>query len=75
MTTRKVLLFAPALVVLICATVPAQGPAAATDKKNDIDRLIQQLGSDDFEVREEATHKLAGHGRRLGETSPGGEDG
>lgn len=61
MGTRKILLFAPALVVLICAMVPAQGPAPATDKKNDIDRLIQQLGSDDFEVREEATHKLAGH--------------
>jgi hypothetical protein len=59
MTRRKAFLFAPAFVVLVCAAVQAQAPAAPPDKKHDIDRLIQQLGSDDFEVREEATRKLA----------------
>jgi WD40 repeat protein len=44
--------------LLACLLVPA-GP----EEKADIDRLIRQLGADDFEAREEATARLA----RIGE--------
>ena len=59
MTTAKVPLFAPVFIVLACAAAWAEGPAAPADTKDDIDRLIRQLGSDDFEAREEASRKLA----------------
>jgi Spy/CpxP family protein refolding chaperone len=60
MTKCKAILLALAFAaVLVGAAVQAQGPAAPLDKKGEIGRLIQQLGSDDFEARQEASTKLA----------------
>lgn len=61
MNTRRTLLFAPAFAAaLFCAAVAlAEAPAAPPEKQDEIDRLIKQLDSNDFEIREDATHKLA----------------
>jgi hypothetical protein len=61
MNPRNVFLFARAFAAVIVFAVAAlaKAPAGATDKQDSIDRLIQQLGSDDFEAREEASRKLA----------------
>jgi hypothetical protein len=61
MTTRKALLLAAAFAaaVLVCGAAAGDKPPPAKCGGDEIDRLITQLGGDDFDAREEATHKLA----------------
>jgi WD40 repeat protein len=44
---------------LFCLVAGLPAPAAADEEARAIDKLIRQLGSDDFDLREEASDKLA----------------
>jgi hypothetical protein len=61
MTTRKALLLAAAFAaaVLACGVAAGDEPPPGKGGDDEIDRLIRQLGSDDFDAREEATRRLA----------------